>query len=99
VLARLREFRLYAKLSKYEFSIDRVEFLGYVVNTRGILIEESRVEIVREWPKPKSFRDVQVFLGFTNFYRWFISGYSVIARPLTSLLKGAEKGRKKGPFT
>jgi len=98
VLTRLREYRLYAKLSKCEFSTTQVEFLGYVVSREGIAIEKSRVQSIREWPEPRTFREVQVFLGFANFYRRFIRAYSAIARPLTSMMKGAVKGKKTGPF-
>ncbi len=46
VLERFRNFKLYLKLFKCEFSVDRVEFLGFVVITRGIDMEESRVEVI-----------------------------------------------------
>jgi len=61
-------------------------------------MDPSRVESIRSWPEPESFRDVQVFLGFTNFYRRFIKSYSKITLPLTDLLKGMENRRKSGPF-
>ena len=50
-------------------------------------MEEGRIEAVKAWPEPKSIRDIQVFLGFANFYRRFIQGFSRIAAPLTSMLK------------
>jgi transposase InsO family protein len=99
VLDRLREKGLYAKPSKCVFSTKEVEFLGFIVNTEGVVMEPSRIETIRDWPVPTSFREVQVFLGFANFYRRFVSGYSAIARPLTGLLKGSQKGRKTGVFT
>ena len=52
-------------------------------------MEAKRIEVVRKWPEPKSVRDIQVFLGFANFYRRFIQGFSRIAAPLTSMLKTA----------
>src|SRR5271156_4295577 len=60
----------------------------------------DRVRTISEWKEhpPGSYRDVQVFLGFCNFYRRFIQGYSHIARPLTSLMKGSKEGRKTGDF-
>ena len=61
-------------------------------------MDPSRVKSIRFWPEPESFRDVQVFLGFTNFYRRFIKSYSKITLPLTDLLKGMENRRKSGPF-
>jgi len=61
----------------------------------------KRVETIREWKNHplKSYRDLQVLLGFCNFYRRFIRSYSNIARPLTSLLKGSQNGRKTGNFS
>ena len=49
-------------------------------------MEDERIEAVRNWPEPKLVRDIQVFLGFANFYRRFIQGFSKIAGPLTSML-------------
>jgi hypothetical protein len=68
VLDRLREKGLYVKPSKYMFSIKEVEFLGFIVNTKGVVIEPSQIETICNWPVPTSFRKVQVFLGFANFY-------------------------------
>ncbi len=50
-------------------------------------MEEKQIKAVRDWPEPQSVRDIQVFLGFTNFYRRFIQGFSRLAAPLTSILK------------
>ena len=50
-------------------------------------MEAERIEVVKDWPEPKSVRDIQVFLGFANFYRQFIQSFSKIAAPLTSILK------------
>ena len=99
VLQRLREHGLYAKASKCVFSTQEVDFLGYIINTEGVVMEPSRVEAIQNWPTPTSYREVQVFLGFANFYRRFIHDYSTIVRPLTGLLKGSVRGRKSGVFT
>ena len=50
-------------------------------------MEAKQIEIVRKWPEPKSVQDIQVFLGFANFYCRFIKGFSKIAAPLMSMLK------------
>ena len=98
VLERLKEYSLYAKLSKCKFFEREVDFLGYRVGVDGVSMDPSRVEAIREWPVPKSFRDIQVFLGFANFYRGFISRYSRVVAPITNLLVGMVKGKKTGPF-
>ena len=55
--------------------------------SKSISIEAKRIEVVKAWPEPKSVQDIQVFLGFANFYRRFIQGFSRMAAPLTSMLK------------
>ena len=98
VLKRLRQASLFVSLKKCEFFTTEVEFLGFIVSIDGVTMDQRRVTAIQDWPKPKSFHDVQVFLGFVNFYRRFIHHYSQIAGPLTGLLKGSEKGKKSGPF-
>jgi hypothetical protein len=61
-------------------------------------MECSQVDIIAEWPEPKSFRDIQIFLGFANFYRRFIVKFSRIASPLSDLLKGSKDGKKSRFF-
>lgn len=69
ILQRLRENGLYAKVSKCVFHTTEVEFLGFVINTKGVVMEPSQVEAIQDWLVPTSFREVQVFLGFANFYQ------------------------------
>ena len=57
-------------------------------------MEAKRIEVVKEWPEPKSVPDIQVFLGFAKFYRRFIQGFSRIAAILTSILKTAAPPEK-----
>ena len=64
-----------------------MRFLGYIISYQGISMEEEQIKAVHDWPKPQSVRDIQVFLGFANFYRQFIQGFSRLAAPLTSMLK------------
>ena len=87
VLEQLRKFSLFANLKKCRFHQEEVRFLGYVVSSKGIRMEDERIEAVKQWPEPQSVRDIQVFLGFANFYRRFIQGFSRIAAPFTSMLK------------
>ena len=87
VLDQLRKHSLFANLKKCRFHQDEIRFLGYVVSSKGISMEAKRIEVVKDWPEPKSVRDIQVFLGFANFYQQFIQGFSRIAAPLTSMLK------------
>lgn len=84
-LVRLRQ-HLYLKLEKCEFHQPTIQFLGYVITPEGIQMDGNQVEAVKSWPQPLTIKDLQRFLGFANFYRRIISGYSEISAPLTSLL-------------
>ena len=78
---------LFANLKKYWFHKDKVQFLGYVILSQGIRIEDKRIKAVKNWPEPKLVQDIQVFIGFSNFYWYFIRSFSRIAAPLTLILK------------
>ena len=72
VLENLRKHGPFANLKKCRFHQDEVRFLGYVVFAQGVQMEDERIKAVKTWPEPKSARDIQVFIGFANFYRRFI---------------------------
>ena len=97
VLDVLRKHGLYANLKKCRFHKDEVRFLGYVVSAQGVRMEDERIEAVKNWPEPTSVRDIQVFIGFANFYRRFIRGFSRIAAPLTSMLKTTGPSEESAP--
>src|SRR3979490_3604863 len=86
ILRRLRKNGLYAKASKCEWHKDTVEFLGYVLQTEGLIMAEDQVKMIRDWPEPRKVKDIQSFLGFANFYRLFIFNYLDITVPLTPKL-------------
>uniref|UniRef100_A0A8C7WS22 Gypsy retrotransposon integrase-like protein 1 n=1 Tax=Oryzias sinensis TaxID=183150 RepID=A0A8C7WS22_9TELE len=85
VLQRLLENKLYVKAEKCEFHVPKVSFLGFVIERGHVIMDPTKVSVIKEWPRPKSRKDLQRFLGFANFYRRFMRNYSIIARPLTSL--------------
>jgi hypothetical protein len=96
VLERLRKFGLYANPKKCQFCTDRVEFLGFIVGVDGIQMDARRVQTIQDWPPLHTVRDLQVFLGFANFYRRFIAGYSRIVAPLTDQLRGGKQYLDRG---
>jgi len=87
VLKRLQKAGLYAKAEKCEFHSDSVEYLGYVLSPAGLTMSDTKVKTIQEWLEPKKVKDIQSFLGFTNFYRCFIFNYSDIVIPLTRLTR------------
>lgn len=99
VLDRLRKHSLFANLKKCSFHTNEVRFLGYIVSADGVRMEESRIESVQNWPEPTSVREIQVFIGFANFYRRFIKEFSRIAAPLTTLVKDPSNAKKKNRLT
>ncbi len=87
VLQRLIKYQLYAKLEKCEFHTTSVAFLGYIISQEGVAMDEGKVNAVLNWPLPSNIKELQRFLGFANFYRRFIRGFSSIAAPLTNMTK------------
>jgi len=85
VLKRLRKAGLYAKAKKCEFHSELVEYLGYILSPSGLTMSDDKIKIIQDWLEPKKVKDIQSFLGFTNFYRRFIFNYSDIVIPLTCL--------------
>ncbi|XP_073057343.1 uncharacterized mitochondrial protein AtMg00860-like [Primulina eburnea] len=83
----LQDRKLYAKFRKCEFWLDRVTFLGLIISNRGVEVDPSKVEAVKDWPVPNSVTEIRSFLGLAGYYRKFIKGFSSIAVPLTSLTK------------
>ncbi|KAK3541248.1 hypothetical protein QTP86_016912 [Hemibagrus guttatus] len=88
VLSRLQRHHLFVKPKKCEFHQTTMTFLGYVITRQGVEMDVTKVQAVTEWPSPTTVKELQCFLGFTNFYRHFIRNYSSGVGPLTSLLKG-----------
>ena len=87
MLERLRQFKIYIKLSKYFFMTQMIEFFEYIINNHEISMNSRKVKIIQTWFKFKTLRELQIFLEFTNFYKRFIKFYIKIIRALTKLLK------------
>jgi len=85
VLVCLQKNLLFTKPEKCKFSINTMEFLGFVISPDSISMSKSKVDAILQWPTPKNLKQVQSFLGFANFYRCFIFNYSDIVVPLTRL--------------
>ena len=68
VLDQLRKYSLFPNLKKCCFHQNKVCFLRYIVSSKGISIKVKKIKVVKDWPKLKSICDIQVFLGFANFY-------------------------------
>jgi hypothetical protein len=89
VLERLQKNDLHLNPEKCTFEQDHLDFLGVHVANGIVEMEQTKVDKVKDWIRPRSVREVRKFLGFTGYYRHFIKDYSKIARPLLDLTKQA----------
>ncbi|KAH9263209.1 hypothetical protein BASA83_013450 [Batrachochytrium salamandrivorans] len=79
----LKDNNLFCKAEKCHFYQTEIKYLGYIISPDGTSMDPSKISAVQDWPAPKKVRELQVFLGFTNFYRALVSGYSDITCHLT----------------
>jgi hypothetical protein len=79
-------------MDKCEFHKSEIEFLGYMISDMGINMAQDKVQTILEWERPKSHKEVQAFMGFTNFYRYFIKDFSKLAKPLIDTTSEQFKG-------
>ncbi|GJU12984.1 putative reverse transcriptase domain-containing protein [Tanacetum coccineum] len=91
ILELLKKEKLYAKFSKCEFWIPKVQFLGHVIDSRGIHVDPAKIESIKDWASPKTPTEIRQFLGLAGYYRRFIEGFSKIAKSMTKL---TQKGIK-----
>ncbi|GKE15394.1 putative reverse transcriptase domain-containing protein [Tanacetum coccineum] len=91
ILELLKKEQLYAKFSKCEFWIPKVQFLGHVINSRGIHVDPAKIESIKDWASPRPPTEICQFLRLAGYYRRFIEGFSKIAKSMTKL---TQKGIK-----
>lgn len=97
VLEVARSYNLQFKWEKCQFLFKQVEYLGYVIADGKIRPSQAQIQAVSKFPEPINVRSVQSFLGLTGYFRKFIQNYSIIAKPLTDLLKKDVKFRFEEP--
>nr|GEW17989.1 putative reverse transcriptase domain-containing protein [Tanacetum cinerariifolium] len=91
ILELLKKEELYAKFSKCEFWIPKVQFLGHVIDSKGIHVDPAKIESIKDWASPKTPTEIRQFLGLVGYYRRFIEGFSKIANaPILALPKGSK---------
>jgi hypothetical protein len=87
VLEALQKAGILLWSEKYEWFTQKTTYIGLIVLPEGISMDLKMTSAVKQWSTPKNLKDVQAFLGFANFYRQFIQGFSELATPLSTLPK------------
>ncbi|GKC45946.1 putative reverse transcriptase domain-containing protein [Tanacetum coccineum] len=102
ILELLKKEELYAKFSKCEFWLPKVQFLGHVIDSQGIHVDPAKIKSIKYWVSPKTSTEIRQFLGLAGYYRRFIEGFSKIAKPMTKLTQKKVKfvwgGKQKAAF-
>ncbi|GJS08353.1 putative reverse transcriptase domain-containing protein [Tanacetum coccineum] len=91
ILKLLKKEELYAKFSKCDFWLSKVQFLGYVIDSEGIHVDPAKIESIKDCESPKTPTEIHQFLGLAGYYRRFIEGFSKIAKPMTKLTQKSVK--------
>ncbi|GKC07404.1 putative reverse transcriptase domain-containing protein [Tanacetum coccineum] len=91
ILGLLKKERLYANFSKCDFWLDPVQFLGHVIDSKGIHVDPSKIEAIKNWTTPTTPTKVRQFMDLAGYYQRFIEGFSLIAKPLTKLTQKNKK--------
>ena len=87
VLRILEEQSLYAKMSKCEFRMKEMFYLGHIISAEGIHVHLEKIRAILDWPTPKNVTKLKGFLGLSTYYRRYVKGFSRFAAPLTDLTK------------
>jgi hypothetical protein len=85
VLDCMREHKLYLQPEKCEFEKTKIEYLGVIISHNKVEMDLVKIAGVADWPMPSNKKEVQSFIGFINFYRHFIPGFSHHAHALFDL--------------
>ncbi|KAL1217934.1 RNA-directed DNA polymerase-like protein [Cardamine amara subsp. amara] len=85
VLSKLREQKLFAKLSKCSFWQREIGFLGHIISAEGVSVDLEKVRAISAWPRPRNATEIRSFLALAGYYRRFLKGFASLAKSMTKL--------------
>ena len=71
--------------------MDKVHYLGYIIDQHGVHVDPATIQDIFDWPAPTALTELRSFLGLANFYCRFVLGFSHIAWTLNQINKGGGK--------
>ncbi|RDX84825.1 hypothetical protein CR513_34057, partial [Mucuna pruriens] len=89
VLEILRKETLFSNLKKCVFCTYEVTFLGFVVGSNAIKVDEEKVKAIQDWPTPKTVVEIRSFQRLASFYRRFVKDFSTFVAPLNKIVKNS----------
>jgi transposase InsO family protein len=81
----LEQHQFYLKLSKCQFQLREVNYLGHIIGADGVKPDPAKTQVVRDWPAPQNKSQLRSFVGLATWFRKFIQGFSKLTQPLTAL--------------
>jgi hypothetical protein len=93
VLHTLRQHKPYDNLEKSSFTMNRVQYLGYIIDEHGVHVDPEKIQVICDWSTPTTLTELRSFLGLANFYRRFVLGFSHIEWALNQVTKGGGKAK------
>ena len=82
ILSALQDHGLYANNEKCYFGMKSINYLGYVIDSKGVHVDPKKIQVIKDWLAPRNLTELCSFLGLANFYRRFFFGFSHLSWPL-----------------
>ena len=83
VFQLMRIHNLFAKSNKCHFVLEKVDYLGHFISSKGVEVDVAKISSIIHWPIPQTIRDLRSFLGVAGYYRKFIARYAWLSKPFT----------------
>jgi hypothetical protein len=94
VFARFRQYNITLHPDKCRFGLSEVEYVGYVINERGMSFSKEKIDSILNFPKPVIMKQLKSFLGLANYFHTHVRDHSMLVRPLHAMLHDYNKNKK-----